>query len=84
MQAIPPFTQQGDSAMSETKTRRYANKKAIITLLAAANPKRKETLAYHRFDLYKSGMTVADYLEKGGRSGDINHDVEMGFISLSE
>jgi hypothetical protein len=84
MHAIPLLTQQGDSAMSEAKTRRYANKKAIITLLAENNPKRQNTLAYDRFDLYKSGMTVAEYLEQGGRSGDINHDVEMGFISLSE
>lgn len=84
MHAIPLLTQQGDSAMSETKSRRYANKNATITVLAESNPKRKNSLSFARFELYKDGMTVADYLEQGGRSGDINHDVEMGFISLSE
>lgn len=84
MHAIPLLTQQGDSAMSETKSRRYANKNAIITVIFKGNPKRPTSLSFARFALYKDGMTVADYLEQGGRSGDINHDVEMGFISLSE
>jgi len=74
----------GASAMSETKkTRQRANKKAVITILVIANPKRQGTLACQRFDLYKDGMTVAEYIEAGGRTGDVNYDVAENYISLT-
>jgi len=28
-------------------------------------------------------MTVGDYIAEGGRSGDVNYDVENGYISIS-
>ena len=67
----------------EKKARRRANKAAVITVLATENPKRKGTRAWTRFALYESGMTVAKYLEFGGRTGDVNHDAEAGYISLA-
>jgi len=70
--------------MSETKSRRHVNKNATITVVFKGNPKRPASLSFDRFALYKNGMIVAEYLEQGGRSGDINHDVEAGYISLSE
>jgi hypothetical protein len=74
----------GAYAMSETKTlRQRANKNAVITVLVIANPKRQGTLACQRFDLYKDGMTVAEYIEAGGRTGDINYDVAEDYISLT-
>jgi hypothetical protein len=66
----------------EKKPRRRANKNAIITVLAAVNPKRKGTRAWTRFALYEDGMTVAKYIEYGGRTGDVNHDVAEGYISV--
>jgi hypothetical protein len=66
----------------EKKSRRRAHKAAIITLLVTDNPKRKGTLAFDRFALYKNGMTVAEYIAAGGRTGDVNHDVSEGYISV--
>lgn len=69
--------------MTETvKARRRASKKAIIKLLVNTNPKRAGTLAEQRFALYRDGMTVAEYVEVGGRTGDVNHDVTEGYIAL--
>lgn len=66
----------------EKKTRRRAHKTAIIKVLVENNPKRKGTLAYTRFELYRSGMTVAEYIAAGGRTGDVNHDATEGYIEL--
>lgn len=63
--------------------RMHVKKTATITLLAIENPKRKNTLSFTRFALYKNGMTVGDYIAAGGRSGDVNYDVENGYISIS-
>lgn len=69
--------------MSETQKRRRANKKSIITIKTIDNPKRQGTLAHARFALYQDGMTVAEYVAAGGRTGDVNHDVTAGYIELS-
>lgn len=69
--------------MTEEKKRRHRfSKKAVIKLLVIDNPKRKGTLAYDRYALYKDGMTIAEYVEAGGRSGDIKHDVKFEYIQL--
>lgn len=54
-----------------------------ITLLAKANPKRNGSKTYKRFALYKSGMTVGDFLKKGGTHGDVNWDSKHKYIKLS-
>ena len=82
MSHVNPSLEKGIT-MSETQKRRRANKKSIITIKSIANPKRQGTLAYGRFELYKDGMTVADYVAAGGRTGDVNHDAEAGYIELS-
>lgn len=66
----------------EKKSRRRADKSATIKLLVIANPKRQGTLTHTRFELYRDGMTVAEYVLAGGRTGDVNHDVTMGYIAL--
>jgi hypothetical protein len=79
----PNPIQQEDTDMSEAKPRARANKKAIITLVAETNPKRNNTLSRERFALYRTGMTVAEYIQAGGRSGDVNHDAAEGYITLA-
>lgn len=70
--------------MSETqKTRQRADKRAIITIKTIDNPKRPGTLSHARYELYQDGMTVAEYLDAGGRTGDINYDVAEGYITLT-
>lgn len=56
---------------------------AKITVLVA-NPKRDGSKAQKRFDLYRSGMTVAEFLAAGGVRGDLVWDVEHDHISIEE
>lgn len=46
------------------------------------NPKRGKSR--DRFELYREGMTVQEYIEKGGYSADISWDVKRGFIVVEE
>lgn len=70
--------------MTEDKKRRHRfSKKAVIKLLVVGNPKRKDTLAYTRYALYRDGMTIAEYVAAGGRSGDIKHDLAFEYIQLT-
>ena len=70
--------------MSEDKKYARVNKAAVITIACDSNPKNKNTKGFARFDLYESGMTVAAYIDKGGKANDIRYDVKKGYISLSE
>jgi len=54
----------------------------VITLLAKENPKRPGSEARDRFDLYKNGMTVAQFQAKGGKAIDISWDLKHGFIKV--
>ena len=67
---------------TEVKTRQHVNKNVRIKILAESNPKRKGTLAFDRFELYEDGMTVREYVEAGGRTGDVKYDVQAGHIEL--
>ena len=58
------------------------NPDAKITVLAKENPRREGTDAHEKFKLYKTGMTVADYIKKGGSSGKIRTDVARGNIKV--
>lgn len=64
-------------------TRSRVSKEATIQVLAAENPKRKGSAAFDRFKLYKDGMTVADFLKKGGKSIDLGYDAKAGYISVN-
>ena len=59
------------------------NAKRKITVLSKENPKREGTASWQRFKLYKSGMTVGDFIGKGGTMGDIRWDQKHGFIKVS-
>ena len=57
---------------------------AVINVLAQSNPKREGSKARSRFDLYKPGMTVREYVAEAGPDGrrDLVWDRQHGFISL--
>jgi len=55
-----------------------------ITILAEKNPKREGTKAHARFELYKDGMSVREYLEAGGRTSAVKYDLAHEFIKLTE
>lgn len=64
---------------------------AKITLLADKegnpygpknNPKREGSASHGRFAMYYNGMTVDEYLSKGGLYADLPHDTGKGFIDV--
>jgi hypothetical protein len=70
-------------AAGERKPRAVKNADSVIKVLVEENPKRKGSEAHARFAKYKDGMTVDEFLKKGGRTIDLNYDVAHKFISLS-
>jgi hypothetical protein len=66
---------------------------AVITLLANTNPKRAGTASYTRFALYRTGMTVGQFLDaahkldgsfgRGRWRSDLDWDVRHGSISVA-
>jgi hypothetical protein len=70
-------------ANGEKRTYTRINAESKITLLVDKNPKRQGSESYKRFEKYSNGLTVAEFLKKGGKSADISYDVAHGYISLS-
>jgi hypothetical protein len=62
--------------------KRSSAQQRTITVLVAANPKRPGSATHARFELYRTGMTVAEFLAAGGRSVDLAWDEGHGFIRL--
>lgn len=56
---------------------------AKITVLAKESPKRAGSNRDIRFSKYKTGMTIRQYIDAGGRASDIKVDVEAGHIKIA-
>lgn len=54
----------------------------IVTVLVP-NPKRPGSLTHARFELYRTGQTVGEFLAAGGRRVDLKWDEEHKFVSIS-
>jgi hypothetical protein len=54
-----------------------------ITVLVDKNPKRTGSVSAKRFDLYKTGMTVSEFISAGGKSADISWDVAHNYIKVN-
>lgn len=52
----------------------------VITVKIGDNPKKGTAKA--RFALYKTGMTVKEYLDAGGKRPDISWDAKQGWIEV--
>ena len=87
MQATPPPAAPAPAPVVAAKQAKAKATNArllrTITVLAATNPKKPSSKAYQRFALYRTGMTVGDYVKAGGRVGDIQYDTRHQFISVS-
>lgn len=55
-----------------------------ITVLSENNPRKAGTRAAMLFALYRTGMTVAEYVVAGGGRGNVKCDLERGNISLAK
>lgn len=85
---IPKFDGGGEKVSEETEDQGAPQKSskipndATIRVLAEENPRRKGTKAHERFELFKDGMTVKEYLDAGGTRLAIRTNVEKGHIEL--
>jgi hypothetical protein len=50
--------------------------------LLKENPKRSGSEAHQRFALYRSGMTVGEFLKLGGTKNDLRWDTKHHFIKI--
>lgn len=54
----------------------------VISVKIDKNPKREGTAAFNRFELYRDGMTVDQFIAAGGSRIDVSYDVKKGYIEL--
>ena len=57
---------------------------AKIQIKVPKNPKREGSNGYKRFGLYKTGMTIREFLKAGGKTIDLDWDRERGFIATQD
>lgn len=55
----------------------------IIVKDVKANPRKEGTLGHTSWSIIKSGMTVAKFVELGGRTSDLRWDMRKGHLHLS-
>ena len=55
---------------------------ATIKVLSEKNPKRPTSKAYSRFEFYKTGMTVGEFIKAGGTYGDLAWDLNRKYIEV--
>ena len=59
------------------------NRDQKIKLLVKSNPKKLGSKSYDRFNKYHNGISVGEFLDKGGLSIDLKWDVEHNFIKIT-
>ena len=67
---------------SKTRSKRYQRDQKV-KLLVDSNPKQIGSKSYKRFNIYYNGITVGEFLDKGGLTIDLKWDVEHNFIKIS-
>ena len=55
---------------------------ARIQVCVPKNPKREGCEGWRRFNLYKNGMKIRDFLSAGGKTIDLDWDRARGFIAV--
>jgi hypothetical protein len=79
--APKPAAKKAKSAPAEGRGRAHFSESGVITIVHKGdNPKRGT--AAERYDLYRSGMTVAAYIAAGGQRRDVVWDQKMGWITV--
>jgi hypothetical protein len=81
-EAKPPKAPKEPKQPKESNFAKVYPDGAIITVKADKNPKRAGTKAHGTFELYKSGMTVGDFIKAGGYYAALSWDVGHGFVTV--
>lgn len=55
---------------------------AKIYKVVTRNPKRPGTMAWEKWKKYRNGMTVRQYLNRGGKRSTLRWDEERGLIQI--
>lgn len=48
------------------------------------NPKKPSSASWARYELYRVGMTVDEFVAAGGTTADVKWDLDKGFITIRE
>lgn len=76
----PPASDEGAGDKAPGRRAREADTDVIAVLVP--NPKRPNSLSFARFAIYTTGITVAEFLARGGRRADLKWDADHEFIRL--
>jgi len=68
--------------IKKSTSKKY-NQNNKIKLLVSNNPKKMGSKSYKRFDIYYDGISVGEFLDKGGLSIDLKWDVDHNFIKIT-
>lgn len=78
-----PAEQQPEGAGEEKPAGRRAREADTdVIAVLVPNPKRPNSLSFARFAIYTTGITVAEFLAKGGRRADLKWDTDHDFIRI--
>ncbi len=58
------------------------DKDSRIQICVDKNPKREGCGGWKRFNLYKNGLKIRDFLANGGKTIDLDWDRERGFVAV--
>ena len=58
------------------------DKDSRIQICVDKNPKREGCGGWKRFNLYKTGLKIRDFLASGGKTIDLDWDRERGFVAV--
>jgi len=75
---VPPAPAPAAAAAAK-KAKVNARLNRVISVLVA-NPKKPSSKSFARFNLYRNGMTVGEYVKAGGRVGDCGYDQKKGLL----
>jgi hypothetical protein len=57
-------------------------KEIVVLTEGGKNPRREGTNGFNSFALLEPGMIYDDYIKAGGRSVDLNYDIEHGYVKV--
>ena len=80
----PVFEEQQSAGVivAQRQRSRSIPEDAVITVLSEGNPKRVGSASFERFKLYRTAMTVGDFLRAGGKREDISWHRNHKYIKL--